>query len=181
MRLSLLAVPLFLAACGPAAPPPQPLPDATGLPMANGEPSVVDNTALLAAAPAEGQWRYDDRSDTAIFGPTDSEYVFKAACSASTGHIRLILRLEDALPSFTFLRILTVDRTHEFEARSFDGNVPNVSAGMNGSETRLADLARTQERFAVQFEDARMVIPWDPSIARALNRCAAVFGAGPWQ
>lgn len=170
MRLLTAAViALLLAACSPPAPPQQPQSSPDGPPPAAANPDA----AMLASEPMPGQWSFNGDAGTisAGFGAPESEYLFLVVCNAPTGRITLTYEHELAPDQDTTLKIVTAAQTLDFAARSFNEGLPNVSAEVEGADPRLAALAATQERIAVEVGGETSVLPWDQSIARVLQAC----------
>ncbi len=70
------------------------------------------------------------------------------------------------------LRIYTAGETVTFAATGSNDNGHLQSVAVAGTDPRLAALRVQQERFAVDGFGLAMALPWDASIADALNGCA---------
>lgn len=160
------AIALFLAACSPLAPQ-----SATEAPP---PAAASPDASMLAGEPMQGQWSFNGDAGTisAGFGAPESEYLFLVVCNAPTGRVTLTYEHELAPDQDTTLRIVTAAQTLDFAARSFNEGLPNVSAEIAGADPRLASLAATQERIAVEVGGETSVLPWDQNIARVLQNCA---------
>jgi hypothetical protein len=160
------ALALLLAACTPPAPQAS-APDDAAAPASA-------NAAQLSIAPLPGQWFFngDGATVSTAFGPPESEGVFAVVCNGGTTRVTLMSSHELVPDQATTLRIITATQTLDFPARSLNQGLPTVNAELDGADPRLAALAATQERFAVEVAGESYVLPWDQSIARTLSNCA---------
>jgi hypothetical protein len=156
---------LALTACGPAA---EPAPAAPKAPAA-----ANPDAAVLGATPMDGAWTLlGDGATVAVgFGPPESEYALVIGCNSGTSRAHINWSYELAPDQDTQLRIITEAASVEFPARSFNEGLPFVNVDIDGADPRLAALAATQERFAVEVMGEADVLPWDQTIATALSGC----------
>lgn len=172
MRTLLLA--LALAACSPAAPPP----DQAAHAGDTGEPQAVNvDAAALGATPQTGAWilRTDEGTTAAGFGAPESEYLLVVSCETPTGKISVIYEHELSPDQDTTLRIITPVQTLDLPARSFNEGLPTIiaEAGADAAQKTalIAMLGAPTDRFAVEVNGESTVFPWADDVAEALIAC----------
>ncbi len=164
----------LLAACSPA--PQNSNAGKTQTPAPQAAP-VAPNAAALAATPAEGQWFFngDEGVISANFGPPESEGILSIVCNAGDRRISLHFNGELTPDQDTTLRLITATQSLELPARSHNDGLPGISAEIAADAPQhgalLAALTVRQQRFAIVGAGDTVVLPWDPSIARALAGC----------
>lgn len=177
MRMPLIALALFAAACTPPAA--EPPPDQTASAGDVGEtPPAHPDAAALGGAPQTGVWSFRGDAGTiaAGFGAPESEYLLTIVCEAPTGKLSLSYEHELAPDQDTILRVITPTRSIDLPARSFNEGLPSVNAELADDNPLkpllIGVLGAPADRFAVEVAGEISVFLWDDAVARALSACS---------
>ena len=166
-RALLTSFALALAACGQAqAPAPEVDMNSPGMEL----PLAAD---LLASEPLAGAWESvgDGATIGVRFTPTSYPDTLTIGCNSGTGQAFINWAMSDTTQDGE-MRITTAAETLVFAATAMNDGMHLLGADAAGADPRLAALKTPQERFAVQGLGQAIVLPWDASIAAALNECA---------
>lgn len=163
----LVSVALALAACGQ-----------TSAPASESDPSspgaeLPVSADLLANEPLAGAWEsVGDGATTGVrFTPTSYPNTLTIGCNSGTGRAFMNWTLSDATEDGD-VRVYTAAETVTFAATGTNDGARMLGVDADGADPRWAVLKAPQERFAVQGFGQSIVVPWDTSIAAALNECA---------
>jgi hypothetical protein len=166
-RALLVSIALGLAACGQAQ---SPAIDSGRSSPGDEAPGAAD---LLANEPLAGAWEsVGDGATTGVrFTPTSNPNTLTIGCNSGTGRAFMNWTLGDPTEDGD-VRVFTAAETVSFAAMGTNDGAHMLGVDVDGADPRWAVLKAQQERFAVQGLGQSIVVPWDTSIAAALNECA---------
>lgn len=148
----------------PAAEQPDPTSPGMELPVAS---------ELLAEAPLAGRWEQvgDGATTGVLFTPTDYPQTLGIGCDGGSGDVYINWTISDPSEDAE-VRVYTLAKTEVFQATGFNDGTHMRAISVAGTDPRLAVLKTPQTSFAVQSTGEAIVVPWDASVAAALNDCA---------
>lgn len=167
-RALVVSFALVLTACGQTSAPElesDPASPGSELPLA---------ADLLANEPLAGAWEsVGDGATTGVrFTPANYPDTLTIGCNSGTRRAFINWTVSDPTENGD-MRVYTVAETVAFPATATNDGAHILGVDVDGADPRLVVLKTQQERFAVQGLGQAIVVPWDASIAAALNECVS--------
>ena len=158
---------LVLAACGPSS---QPEAKSDAASPGNEVPVASE---LLANEALAGTWEAVGDGATTGVRFTSKSYpdTLTVGCDGGTRRAFINWTVSDPTQNGE-MRVYTEAKTVVFAATATNDGTHMLGVDVDGTDPRLGVLKLPQKRFAVQGFGQAIVVPWEPSVAAALNECA---------